>query len=68
MITIHKPEGSENTPHEWTLITDTGMHVAAPLKLIPEARENQAEVILFMVEAYNSLFVKSAQQTQEDNV
>lgn len=57
MIAIHKPEGSEHSPHEWTLITDTGMYVAAPLKLIPEAREKQAEVILCMVEAYNSIFL-----------
>lgn len=54
-IKIHKPEDSENQPHLWTIIDSTGMHVAVPCRLIPEAREKQAELILKIVDAYNQI-------------
>jgi len=54
MLTIHKPEDSENQPHLWIIIDDTGMHVCDGCKLITEARDKQAKIIGAMVEAYNA--------------
>ena len=52
-LTIHKPEGGENSPHEWTIIHSNGSYIASPLKLIEEARAEQAAIIQAMVDTYN---------------
>lgn len=54
MLTIHKPADSKNQPHLWVIIDDAGMHVCDGCKLIPEAREKQAEIMHAMVDAYNA--------------
>ena len=64
MLTIHKPEGSENQPHLWTIIDDNGMHVCDGCKLIPEAREKQAKIIEDMVDGYNAIVKNCKDATQ----
>lgn len=57
-LTIHKPEGSENSPHDWTIIHSSGIYIASPMKLVDEARAEQAAIIQAMVDAYNLAYCK----------
>lgn len=61
-LAIHKPEGSENSPHDWTIIHSSGIYIASPLKLVGEARSEQAAIIQAMVDAYNLAYCSDAEK------